>query len=237
MVPYSSDQPYNELPPLPPPVALDTPVLLRAALKANRLLAELKGYCQTLPNPELLLNTVALQESKDSSAIENIVTTQDELYQAIINPFDSLPVNTKEVLSYRQAIYAGWEEWKTTGFFSTKLAITIMQRIKHTGATLRNTPGTRLFNPATKKTTYTPPDPQYLPEKLSQWERFITNIDEETDPLITMALMHYQFEAIHPFADGNGRTGRILNVLYLVHCGLLTMPVLYHSRHIIQHKE
>jgi Fic family protein len=233
---YNPVAPYNDLPPLPPPVDLNDPGLLKAAIRANRYLAELKGYCQTLPNPVLLMHSLALQESQASSEIENIVTTQDELFQGIIASYETLPANVKEVIAYQQAMYWGWEALKADEPFGTKLAFRIMQRIKHTQATVRTMPGTRLHNPATGITTYTPPEPQYLEGMLSAWERFITYQTDEVDPLIVMALMHYQFEAIHPFADGNGRTGRILNVLYLVHTGLLTMPVLYHSRYIIQHK-
>lgn len=228
--------PYNTLPPLPPAINLDNPKILKTALKANRFLAELKGYSEKLPNPEMLLNTIILQESKDSSAIENIVTTQDELYQAIITPFDNLPANSKEVISYREAMYAGWDELKRTGRFTSKLAVKIMQSFKHTNASFRKLPGTKLKNPAADKIIYSPPDPQYIEPILSSWENYINTSVEQVDPLIVMALMHYQFEAIHPFTDGNGRTGRILNVLFLVHNNLLSLPVLYHSRYIIQHK-
>ncbi|MFL5742679.1 MAG: Fic family protein [Flavisolibacter sp.] len=228
--------PFNELAHLPPKETIETPEILKKAIQANRYLAELKGYCQTLPNPKLLLNTVILQESKDSSAIENIVTTQDDLYRAILNPLEQVPSNTKEVISYREAMYIGVDELKKRDVFTGNLAIKIMQRIKNTTAEYRNAPGVKLANPITKKVIYTPPDPQHVPNKISKWEKFI-NEEDEYDPLIVMALMHYQFEAIHPFADGNGRTGRILNVLYLVHKGLLTHPLLYHSAYIIQHKE
>lgn len=230
------DQPYNTLPALPPATSLEGPAILKAALAANRYLAELKGYCHTLPNPEMLLNTIVLQESRDSSAIENIVTTQDELYQAIVNPFELLAPNTKEVISYRQAMYTGWEQLKATGLFTAKLAVRVMQSFKHTGATFRSVPGTKLKNPSLNQVIYSPPDPQHIEPMLSDWERYINTATDNTDPLIVMALMHYQFEAIHPFSDGNGRTGRILNVLYLLHNNLLTLPVLYHSKYIIQHK-
>ncbi len=231
-----SDLPYNALPDLPPKISLTTPAIFKAVVMANRYLAELKGYCQTLPNPELLLNTVVLQESKDSSAVENIVTTQDELYQAILHPFDTLSSNTKEVLSYKKAVYKGWDYLEKQGLFTTKLAIQVMQAIKYTTVGLRTIPGTKLKNPILDEVIYSPPDPQYLPEKLSAWEKYINEAVEEVDPLIVMALMHYQFEAIHPFSDGNGRTGRILNVLFLLHNELLHLPVLYHSKYIIQHK-
>lgn len=232
----TSEIPFNGLKALPPGVNLEHPTMLKKAIQANRYLAELKGYCQTLPNPELLLNTVILQESKDSSAIENIVTTQDDLYRAILNPFDHVPPNTKEVLSYREAMYTGIEELKEKSVFTGNLAVKIMQRIKNTTSEYRLIHGTKLLNPNTNRIIYTPPDPTEIRNKIKDWEIFI-NEENEIDPLIIMALMHYQFEAIHPFADGNGRTGRILNVLYLVHRGLLTHPLLYHSAYIIQHKE
>ena len=158
----------------------------------------MKGYCQTLPNPEILLNTVALQESRDSSAIENIVTTQDELYQAILNPFDGLSPNVKEVISYREAMYAGWEQLKKTGLFTGKLAIRIMQSFKFTDAGFRSMPGTKLKNPANGQIVYSPPDPQYIADKMAAWARYVNEATDTIDPLVVMALMHYQFEAIHP---------------------------------------
>lgn len=230
------DAPYNDLKPLPPRINLESPEILKKAITANRYLAELKGYCQTLPNPDLLLNTIILQESKDSSAIENIVTTQDELYKAILNSMDQIPSNAKEVLSYREAIYMGVEELRRRDVFTGSLAIKIMQKIKNTNIGFRTMPGTKLSNPDTKKIIYTPPDPDRIVGMVSQWETFINDEEADIDPLIIMALMHYQFEAIHPFSDGNGRTGRILNVLYLMKRGLLAHPVLYHSSYIIKHK-
>jgi Fic family protein len=232
----SCDEAHNELPTLPPAVNLESVSILKAAIEANKYLAELKGYCETLPNPELLLNTVILQESKDSSAIENIVTTQDDLYRAIISPNDIMPPATKEVISYREAMYTGTNELKYRPVFTGNLAIKIMQKIKGTTAEFRNIIGTKLMNPFTKKIIYTPPDPQRIHDLIFDWENFINQGGSALDPLIVMAIMHYQFEAIHPFADGNGRTGRILNVLFLVHAQLLTHPLLYHSGYIIQHK-
>jgi Fic family protein len=230
------EQPFNSLKKLPPH-AIENITVLKKAIDANRYLAELKGYCETLPNPELLLNTVILQESKDSSAIENIVTTQDDLYRAILNPLDHIPPNTKEVISYREAMYTGVTELQNKPVFTGNLAVKIMQKVKSTTTEYRTIPGTKLFNPISNKIIYTPPDPKEIEKKISEWETFVNEGYSELDPLIVMALMHYQFEAIHPFADGNGRTGRILNVLFLVHKGLLTHPLLYHSGYIIQHKE
>lgn len=227
--------PFNNLQPLPPKQDVETKAVLKKAIDANRSLAEFKGTCQRLPNPELLINSIVLQESKDSSAIENIVTTQDALYRAVISPLDTVPSDTKEVLAYREAIYAGWNMMKENNLLLGKTAVHIMQRIKQTDASFRNTPGTQLGNPATKKIIYTPPEWQLVPDKMAAWEKFV-NEPSEIDPLIRMALMHYQFEAIHPFSDGNGRTGRILNVLFLLNEKLITLPALYHSGYIIQHK-
>jgi Fic family protein len=232
----SAETAYNLISPLPPDINLDDPDILKKAIEANKYLAELKGYCLTLPNPELLLNTVILQESKDSSAIENIVTTQDDLYRAILSPSESIPANAKEVISYREAMYIGIKELKTRNVFTGGLAIKIMQKVKNIGSDYRSIVGTKLLNPTSNKIIYTPPDPEKIPDLIKHWENFINDDQNGIDPLIKMALMHYQFEAIHPFSDGNGRTGRILNVLYLVFNGLLTHPLLYHSGYIIQHK-
>jgi Fic family protein len=238
-MPYDQNKPYNTLPDLPPEIDLESPAILKATIKANRLLGELKGYCQTLPDPRLLINTVILQESKDSSAIENIVTTQDELYKAVVSAEESSGISssTKEVLLYREAMYLGLEKLKSTSLLTTNTMIQVMQQLKSTGESIRKNSGTRLANPATGKIMYTPPDGEELiRKKLFALEKFIHDDKNELDPLIKMALIHYQFEAIHPFSDGNGRTGRILNVLYLVQQKLLTLPVLYLSSYIINHK-
>lgn len=231
-------EPYNDLPDLPPKIDLESPEILKKAITASRLLAELKGYCQTLPDPKLLINTVVLQESKDSSAIENIVTTQDELYRAVaaIDEGFDFGSETKEVLQYREALYKGLELMERRGL-TTNTLVAIMQKLKHTTAGIRTTTGTRLANPGTKEIIYTPPEGENLiREKLLSLEKFIHNDKDDIDALIKMALIHYQFEAIHPFADGNGRTGRIMNVLYLVYKNLLNIPVLYLSSYIIQNK-
>ncbi len=230
--------PYNELPELPPVANLETPEIFRATIKSNKLLAELKGFCQTLPNPNMLLNTIILQESKDSSEIENIVTTQDELYRATL--MDSIVKNqaTKEVLQYREAIYWGMEQLKNTGLITTNLLVGIMQNLRWISDDIRRNPGTKLSNPSTGQIIYTPPEGEELIRtKLAALERFINDPDASfLDPLIKMALIHYQFEAIHPFSDGNGRTGRILNILYLIQQELIGLPVLYLSKYIIENK-
>jgi len=233
------NKPYNQLKDLPPKFNLESAAILKATIKANRLLGELKGYCQTLPDPRLLINTIILQESKDSSAIENIVTTQDELYKAVVSPdeLDEVTSATKEVLMYREALYMGLDKLRETSLLTTNTMIAIMQRLKNTAESIRKNTGTKLANPNTKQIIYTPPDGEELiRKKLFSLEKFIHDEKNELDPLIKMALIHYQFEAIHPFSDGNGRTGRILNVLYLVQQKLLTIPVLYLSSHIINHK-
>lgn len=230
------EAPYNDLPNLPPSTQVETTAVLKKSITANKYLAELKGSCLRLPDPGLLLNTVILQESKDSSAIENIVTTQDALYQAILDPSDRIPSEVKEVLRYREAMYAGIDEMNRTGLIRSGLAINIMCKLRGiNNQGFRTIPGTKLSNPKTQKNIYTPPDPQFVSGKMAEWEKFV-NENEDFDPLVKMALMHYQLEAIHPFSDGNGRTGRILNVLYLMQQNLLTQPVLYHSSYIIQHK-
>lgn len=234
---YDKNTPYNHLPDLPPAKDLETKEILREAIRANKLLAELKGFCQTLPNPNLLLNTIVLQESKESSAIENIVTTQDELYKASLDLTDHInnPA-AKEVLQYRQAMYWGLDEIKEKGFISTNLLVGIMRKVKNTSSGVRKTAGTRLAN-SKQETIYTPPEGEdIIRQKLSQLENFINDDQPGLDPLIKMALIHYQFEAIHPFADGNGRTGRILNVLFLILKDLIGPPVLFLSYYIIQNK-
>jgi Fic family protein len=236
---FYKDLPYNDIPDLPPKVNLETPEIFRLTIQANKLLAELKGYCQTLPNPTLLLNTIILQESKESSAIENIVTTQDELYKATLNLNDRIKnPAAKEVLQYREAMYWGLEQMQKTGLITTNLLVGIMQKLRAAKDSIRKNTGTKLAKPTTNVVVYTPPEGEsLLREKLAALEKFI-NDDElnNLDPLIKMALIHYQFEAIHPFSDGNGRTGRILNVLYLINKDLLGLPVLYLSRFIIQNK-
>lgn len=236
---FNKDKPFNNLPDLPPKANLETSEIFKLTISANKLLAELKGYCQTLPNPNLLLNTIILQESKESSAIENIVTTQDELYKASLNITDKIKnPAAKEVIQYREAMYWGLEQMQITGLITTNLLVGIMQKLRHTNDNIRKSSGTKLANPSTNAVVYTPPEGEtILREKLAKLEIFINDDSyNDLDPLIKMALIHYQFEAIHPFSDGNGRTGRILNVLYLINKDLLGLPVLYLSRYIIQNK-
>jgi Fic family protein len=235
---YNKNTPYNDLPSLKDVNFTESPEILRHLAKASRHLGELNGLCASLPDPQLLINTIVLQESKDSSAIENIVTTQDELYKAAAE--DEIASHAaKEVLSYREALYIGLE--KMTGqqnLLTTNTMVEIMQTIKQNKSGIRNTPGTALKNAINGEIVFTPPCCEdVLREKLSALEQFINDPENSSlDPLVKMALIHYQFEAIHPFADGNGRTGRIVNALYLVQQGLLTQPVLYLSSYIVKYK-
>ena len=238
-VTFDCDIPYNALPDLPPQVNLETPAIFKTTIRANRLLAELKGFCQRLPNPNLLLNTIVLQESKESSAVENIVTTQDELYKATLMGDKVRNQAAKEVLQYREAMYYGIRKLEETqGIITTNLFVGIMQRLRNTTEDIRKSVGTKLLNPNHKQIIYTPPEgEQVIRKKLYDLELFINNADSnQLDPLIKMALIHYQFEAIHPFSDGNGRTGRILNILYLMQQELIDLPVIYLSKYIIDNK-
>lgn len=235
---YNRDLPYNTLPDLPSAVDLETPEIFKSTIRANKLLAELKGFCQTLPSPELLLNTIVLQESKESSAIENIVTTQDELYKATLMGDKVKNQAAKEVLQYREAMYYGLEELKNKEIITTNLLVGIMQKLRNSNEGIRRNTGTKLLNPVTGQVVYTPPEGEELIRtKLFKLEQFINKPESsELDPLIKMALIHYQFEAIHPFSDGNGRTGRILNILYLIQQEMIGLPVLYLSKYIIENK-
>lgn len=184
---FDKEKPYNDLPPLPPVAYSESGAVLKAALRAGRALAELKGYCQTLPNPELLLNAVSLQESKDSSEIENIVTTQDELYRAAASP-DDLPggtsYETKEVLRYREAMYTGWNALKTSGLVTTNTLIKVVQRLKNSQDSVRRLPGTALHSSKTKNVIYTPPEgEEIIRNKLRELEAFIHE-DSDLDPLV-----------------------------------------------------
>jgi Fic family protein len=240
---YNPNIPYNDLPDLPPELDGDTTgVILNHAVKAARSLAELKGLCETLPRESLmnlLINTIILQESRDSSAIENIVTTQDELYQAAA---DKVITNesAREVLGYREALYAGLYYFRShQNLITTNLLIKVVQIIKQNKSGIRRTPGVVLKSSVTGEVIYTPPCCEdVLKEKLKHLEVFINDPEFcKLDPVIKLALVHYQFESIHPFGDGNGRTGRILNSLYLVHQNLLPVPVLYLSSYIIDNKQ
>lgn len=232
-------KPTNPLPALPPPVDLETVPVLKTLAAANRALAELKGYAATIPNQDILIDTLTLQEAKASSEIENIVTTQDELFQADLSPESTQPVAAKEVARYREALKLGFGRMQAAhGIIANNTLIDMFQLLKGRSDGFRVTPGTKLMNNLTGEVVYTPPqDANEIVALMTELEHFI-NEDEAShlDPLIKMALIHHQFESIHPFPDGNGRIGRILNVLYLVRAGLLEAPVLYLSRYIIRTK-
>lgn len=235
---YNKNIPFNDLPDLPPVNFVESPELLRRLAVASRYLGELNGLCASLPDPNLLIHTIVLQESKDSSAIENIVTTQDELYKAN-SETENASSAAKEVLSYKEAMYVGLEKLQThKNLLLSNTMIDIVQTIKKNQSGIRNTPGTALKNAINGEVVYTPPfGEDLLRNKLSALERFINDSElSPLDPLIKLAFIHYQFESIHPFADGNGRTGRIINTLYLVQQGLLTQPVLYLSAYIVKYK-
>ena len=227
--------PYNDLPLLPPNVEIESKRILRKTISASRALAQLNGTLLNLPNPTLFLDTIYLQEAKASSEVENIITTNDELYKSWVADKKVGNSPTKEVLSYKEALWLGLEQIKSKPFITTNLCIKIVQCIKQNTASIRKTPGTTLSN-TRGEVIYTPPAGEtVIREKLSNLEKFI-NENESLDPLIKMALMHYQFEAIHPFSDGNGRTGRILLLLYLKLSGLLDTPAIYLSEYIIKNK-
>ena len=229
-------KPYNELPPLPPKEDIETKAVLKKAVSAGRALAELKGLGGTIPNPAMLINTIVLQEAQSSSEIENIFTTTDALFKALTSKTVQADAATKEVLRYREALSEGYRTLKKKPLLTTNLFVRIYQTIKENRAGIRNVPGTTIANAATGKVVYTPPvGEQIIRDKLKNLEDYIHG-DDATDPLIKLAVIHFQFEAIHPFTDGNGRTGRILNILYLVMKDLIDFPVLYLSKYIIENK-
>lgn len=231
---FDRNQPYNELPLLPPVHDLETKAVLKQAIGANRALANLRGLAGQIPNQGMLISSITLQEARLSSEIENIVTTNDELYRADADADGKTDPHTKEVLRYRQALQYGFAALHERPL-TTNLFIEIAQLIKQSEIGIRAIPGTALKN-ETGDVVYTPPvGDNVIRDKLSNLEFFI-HANDGVDPLVKMAVMHYQFEAIHPFPDGNGRTGRILNLLYLVQAGLMDIPVLFLSRYIIANK-
>lgn len=233
---WTPDRPHNQLPPLPPSVDLESRAVLKACITARAALAELKQAAGLIPNQTMLINTIPLLEAKDSSEIENIVTTTDKLFQhAHTDGHGQADPPTKEALRYRSALYRGYMSLKERPI-CTATAVEICRTLKAVDMDIRKTPGTKLQNDRTGEVIYTPPEGEaLLRDMLANWERFINN-EVDIDPLIRMAVAHYQFEAIHPFADGNGRTGRVINILYLIQQDLLQLPILYLSRYIIQNK-
>ncbi len=210
----------------------ETPAILKALAEANRYLGELKGVSAGIPNEHILISTLNLQESQDSSAIENIITTQDALYKFRLHPTDK-DSSAKEVHNYAEALATGFALVKQHGIISMNTIVEIQRIITGNDAGVRTQSGTMLVNERTGKPVYVPPEPSQVRPLLNDLETFINNASvSRLDPLIKMTLIHHQFESIHPFSDGNGRTGRILNILYLVQQQLLNTPVLYLSRYI-----
>ncbi len=233
---WRADQPYNQLPVLPPdPDEIETRATLKTCISARAALAQLRQAGELLPNPDLLINLLPILEARDSSEIENIVTTTDKLFRHATRVEHADPA-TREALLYRTALFEGFQQLSTRPL-CTATAVEVCSTIKNRPMPIRSVPGTLIGNEATGEVIYTPPETESrLRDLLGNWERFL-HAEDDLDPLIKMAIGHYQFEAIHPFTDGNGRTGRILNVLYLIECDLLTLPILYLSRYIVKHKK
>lgn len=235
MTPFAPEKPYNDLPLLPPRANIETKAILKQCIVARSALAEVKTSGELIPNQAVLINTLPLLEAKDSSEIENIVTTTDKLFQYASGGEHLSDPATKEALRYRTALSRGFRSLEKRPL-STATAVEVCSTIKDAPMEIRKIPGTTLANPVTGEVVYTPPVGEaLLRDKLSNWEKFLHS-ETDIDPLIRMAVGHYQVEAIHPFTDGNGRTGRILNLLYLVQEKLLTIPILYLSRFIIRCK-
>ena len=227
------------LPSLPLPYDLETKEVLKQLNRANRKLAELKGVAQTIPNERILISSLTLQEAKDSSEVENIVTTQDDLYRAGLDPSHQfINAATKEVLFYREAINEGFRMVRNKDILTLNDIKHVQEILEQNTAGFRTTPGTQLKRENDGAVIYTPPqDGMAIVRYMSNLEQFINDDHlSQLDPLIKMAIIHHQFESIHPFYDGNGRTGRIINILYLVITGLLDLPILYLSRYITHNK-
>ncbi|GHD05318.1 Fic family protein [Zhihengliuella salsuginis] len=235
MISWRPESPYNELPPLPPKAEVESKRILKLTVEARASLASLDQAAAAMTNPQVLLNTIPLLEAQASSEVENIVTTTDDLFRHAQDETAADPA-TREALSYRTALLEGFKSVSDRGIVTSNTAMEVCSIIKKHRTDLRTGEGTFIGDPATRKAVYTPPRGRTVIEgKLAAWENF-ANAPSELDPLVRMALAHYQFEAIHPFDDGNGRTGRILNVLMLVSSGLLRQPVLHHSKYIIGRK-
>lgn len=233
-------KPSYDLPALPPPNLVETAPVLKALARAHRYLAELKGRAWTIPNQNILIDTLSLQEAKASSEIENIVTTQDELFQAHAFPEAATSPAAKEVALYRDALRYGFEEQRRlAGLLTNNMIVAMFRILKRIDGGFRQTPGTALVNESTGETVYVPPQAAgEVLARMGELERFINqdDADSDLDPLTRMAIIHHQFESIHPFPDGNGRLGRIINILFLTRSGLLDSPLLYLSRYITRNK-
>lgn len=223
---------------LPLTVDVETKAVLKSLPSAHAALAELKGIASTIPNQNILVNTLGLQEAKDSSAIENIITTHDDLYKTELNLDSFKSLEAKEVQNYISALKKGFELIKTRGLITNNIIIEIQKELEGNSAGFRKLPGTTLKKSSTGETIYTPPqDINEINKLMTNLEKFINDPSMcDCDPIIKMAIIHYQFESIHPFYDGNGRTGRIINILYLIIENLQNLPILYLSNYIIQNK-
>jgi Fic family protein len=234
-MPFNAAAPYNELPLLPPQADVETPAILKKCISARVALAELKQAAELIPNASVLVNALPLLEAQASSEIENIVTTTDKLFEYVDGPDHRADGATKEALRYRRALFEGVKRVRQ-GRLTVDVALDVCRTIKDGALEIRSKPGTSLRNNVSGAVVYTPPEGQQLiRDKLENWQQFL-DASTELDPLIRVAIQHYQFEAIHPFPDGNGRTGRVINILYLVQQGLLDSPILYLSRYVIRRK-
>ncbi len=235
---YDPGKPWNGLPELPPRAEIESSAILKACIAARAELARVNALAETLPNRDILIQAIPLQEARSSSEIENIVTTSDALYQALASDGLGADANAREVLRYREALWEGVNALVVQSRLTVTVFEQICSRILDTEVRVRRDKTVWIGNAAERRITYTPPvGAQPLHRLLTNLEQFIANDEDGVDPLIKMAVMHYQFEAIHPFADGNGRTGRVLNILYLMHRRLLNDPVLYLSRFLIEHRD
>ena len=233
---FNPEAPYNNLSFLPPDIDLEIPSVLKACIRANTELAKLKIAERLIPNQTVLINCIPLLESQASSAIENIATTTDELFENAEDSSSSISPATKETLQYRQALYQGYISLKERPL-SIAVICEICSKIRLVETDIRKLSGTTLVNDTTGEKIYTPPEgEERLRDLLTNWQKYLHEEDDGIDPLIKLAVQHYQFEAIHPFSDGNGRTGRIINLLYLIQKGLLDTPILYLSGYIIKNK-
>ena len=228
---FKKTTPYNSLPLLPPNIDIETKSILKKCIQARTALGELKQAARLIPDKNVLINSIPLLEAQMSSEIENIVTTQDKLFKFANYDINQADYATKETIFYRTALFKGFQLIKNKPL-CTSTAVSIMQTLRQSDENIRKIPGIALSSSKTGDVIYTPPlGEDIIRDKLANWESFINN-ENEIDPLIVMSIMHYQFEAIHPFTDGNGRTGRILNILYLIQENLLETPILFLSRHI-----
>jgi Fic family protein len=224
---------------LPPKTDVETKAVLKKTAEAHRYLAELKGVAFSIPNQRILLDTLSLQEARESSAIENIISTFDDVYQSNYSSSSFASPAAKEVHAYAKALKKGFELVQQQGLLTNTIILNIQQEIEHNRAGFRRLPGTKLLNQRTGEVVYEPPQSyDTIVALMSNLESYINDEKmSDADPLVKMAIIHHQFESIHPFYDGNGRTGRIINILYLIKNDLLTLPILYISRYIIEQKD